>query len=169
MRVSLNLMETTSRKQGQEASKSTKVVKISFKIHMKLIKSKFPLKYFLLDDRIVRFWGPTAAEQSSCVLCSASRQSHPCTGSAHRCLALMCTQGTCHLPRPKVARHSRHLAAKLLHPLSHFRDQHSQRTDRDRTASVGEFPLRANIWSLFLQLITLSLGRDAADARQDRA
>lgn len=92
MRVSLNLMDTRSRQQGQEASKSTKVVKISFKVYMKLMKPKFPLKYLLLDDRTVRFWGPTTAEKSSCLLCSTSQQSHSCIGSAHGCLALTCGQ-----------------------------------------------------------------------------
>lgn len=48
-------------------------------------------------------------------------------------------------PRPKLARHSRYLAAKILHPLPHFRDQHLEEADRDRTASMEEFLLRADI------------------------
>lgn len=152
MRVSLNLMETRSRQQGQEASKRTKVVLLySFKVHMILMKSKFPLKYLLLDDGTVRLWGPTIAEKSSCVLCSTSWQPHSCTGSAHQCLALTCSpcgqtwDWHCKTPRPKLPKHSRYLAAKLLHPLPHFRDQHLQRADRDRTASMGEFPLHVVI------------------------
>lgn len=100
IRVSLN-------SEGQEASKSTEVVKISFKIHMKLMKTKFPLKYLLLGNRTVRFWAPTTAERNSSVFHSTSHWSHFCGGSVHRCLALTCMGLALQdAPRQKLARHS---------------------------------------------------------------
>lgn len=103
MRVSLNLMEARSRQQGQEASKNTKVAKIRFKIHMKLINLNF-------------FWNI----------------------------------------RPLMTG----LAAKLLHPLPHFRDRHSQRADRDRTASFEGIPSACgHLGTLPSAVHCVSLGR----------
>lgn len=55
--------------------------------------------------------------------------------------------------QPNLTRHCRYLSAKLLYAHPHFRDQHLQTADRNRTAVMEGFPLHVDIQRLSSSLL----------------